>query len=162
MSPSLPTKWRVLRFCYSTNPALADSEAGFGRLPLPHRLEFRTVAWRVEVRPLASGHLERAHHFLSTEMKRSLCGSGWAAATSLARVSSCSGRRAIVRVKTAGQTREHSAHRFSHVPEMDSSWTPKRWFEDFPGCNSLRNLVGLPGFECGTPACNGRQRAVSV
>ena len=26
------------------------------------RLEFRTVSWRVEVRPLACGHLERAHH----------------------------------------------------------------------------------------------------
>jgi hypothetical protein len=32
------------------------------RLPLHHRLEFRTIAWRVEVRPLTSGHLERARH----------------------------------------------------------------------------------------------------
>jgi hypothetical protein len=36
--------------------------------------------------------------FLSTEMKESVCGSGLAAATSLARASSCSSRRAIVRV----------------------------------------------------------------
>jgi hypothetical protein len=39
--------------------------------------------------------------FLSTEMKRSVCGSGWAAATSLARVSSFSSLRAIVRVSGA-------------------------------------------------------------
>jgi len=39
---------------------------------------------------------------LSTgSMKQKECGSGWAAATSLARVSSCSSRRAIVRVSGA-------------------------------------------------------------
>ena len=36
----------------------------FGRPLLNHRLEVRTTPWRVEVRPLASGHLERAHNLL--------------------------------------------------------------------------------------------------
>jgi hypothetical protein len=39
--------------------------------------------------------------FLSTVTKQRVCGSGWAAATSLARVSNCSTRRAIVRVSGA-------------------------------------------------------------
>jgi hypothetical protein len=47
-------------------------------------------------------------------------------------------------------------------PKMDSSWTPKAESGSIPGCKSLRNLVGLPGFECGAPACSQRQRAVSV
>jgi hypothetical protein len=38
------------------------SVAAFRRPPLHHRLEFSSVPGRVEVRPLASGHLERAHH----------------------------------------------------------------------------------------------------
>jgi hypothetical protein len=46
--------------------------------------------------------------FLSTEMKRSVWGSGWAAATSLARVSSCSSRRAIVRVSGASLPQQTS------------------------------------------------------
>ena len=43
-----------------------------------------------------------------------------------------------------------SRFRHSGVREMDSSWTPKRRLDEISGCNSLRNLVGLPGFEPGT------------
>jgi hypothetical protein len=50
--------------------------------------------------------------FLSVEMKQSVCGSGWAAATSLAWVSNCLSRCAIVRVSGAS------------LPEQTSRPTP--------------------------------------
>jgi hypothetical protein len=34
--------------------------------------------------------------------------------------------------------------------EMDSGWTPPTAIEKSAGCISMRNLVGLPGFEPGT------------
>src|SRR5580700_6216774 len=43
-------------------------------------------------------------------------------------------------------------------PALDSNWTPKADFEVFGLCNSLRNLVGPPGFEPGT-SCTPSKRA---
>jgi hypothetical protein len=72
-----------------------------GRPPLYHRPEFRTIPWRVEVCPLARAHFELAYDHFVPVTKQSVCGSGTAAATSLARVSDCSTRRSILRVSGA-------------------------------------------------------------
>ena len=83
---------------------ITQSVGSLGRLQLPHLVDLRSLPWRIEVFPHLFAVFPRemlVTRLLPGAINNKVWGSGWAAATSLARVSSRSSRCAIVRISRA-------------------------------------------------------------